>query len=588
MKRTAFALATVLVVFAAGYLAWSFWQGSRTAEPGAPTGVVATVSTPDASAAGQPTITGSEPPSNEATTVPTPAIEAEETVVEARPVDEPDAVPALPLLSAAGLGTGMGGGGGDGNGVTQPVDFWNPWSDTVYTLSSTLPAEPIAAIVYEHPASGIFTQEDVARFTESFGVSGPIYIDAYPQPAAGEEAFQPQTLYHVFDGAREIHVSDTFMSYFDQQASNLPFKQLPESDVIALAEQFLLERGLLDFDYQPRYFYGNTVEFRRVVDGRIAIFPEFQVGLAGDGRIAYVSYNPLSQLAAVGNYPLRSADAAWQALLAGGIDNQRVTAVTSPGPGYPAPETIETTPIQAQVLAWQRTYTDGETITLYPYPSGYVPLDSSVAPRLFVDRFLLTGPAEALWEIANYVGKPLRLTGSVRGSAGDGPMGTQQLELVEWAPAADAQLNEFLPGLPGTVSRSGETVLFTSDAGETLVIAGAPADLPDGLRVYLYGYRSEETDANGRTIFQWQNIEQVLEEVESPAETLPTPTPYKVGEVNINSAELAYVYTPIWSEDSSMRIFLQPAWRFRGTTDTNEFIEIYIQAVEDAYLQPAP
>ena len=77
-----------------------------------------------------------------------------------------------------------------------------------------------------------------------------------------------------------------------------------------LAEAFLRERGLLDFEYQimPPQFNGNEVNFQRVIDGRSLNIAEYTVTVTEAGQILSVYYNPLTQLQTLGQYPLRSAE----------------------------------------------------------------------------------------------------------------------------------------------------------------------------------------------------------------------------------------------------------------------------------------
>ena len=60
--------------------------------------------------------------------------------------------------------------------------------------------------------------------------------------------------------------------------------------------------------------------------------------------------------------------------------------------------------------------------------------------------------------------------------------------------------------------------------------------------------------------------------------------PYQIGQVEITVADLIYAYVPFAEEgQTELRILLQPAWRFKGTTDTNEIIEFVVQAVADEF-----
>ena len=593
MKRLAFAIAALLVVAAAGYYAWAGWFTVGAPEPGAVAEVVGEEETPvvaeqpavEPEVAAEPTAEPNAEPATapEAEATP-PAEEAAEEAMAAAPGE----VPALPLISlGGGMGSGMGGGGGDGSGpagdMTLPPDFWNPWSDTEYTLNAPLPAEPAVAAVYEHPGANVLSLDDMRHFAEAFGVEGPVHTDSYPEPAPGEEAYQPRPMYHIFGESKELHLSDTFMSYMDLEANQGPHNELPDEQLLTIAEQFLAERGLLDFDYILHRSWGNTVDVRRVVDGYELIFPEFQVSMNGEGRVASVVYNPLSRLASLGNYPLRSPETAWQQVLRRGIDYEKITAFTYPAPGFEPPQVMESEvmPVEGETLHWGRTYVEGGEATIFPYPLVYLPVTEGADPIIWVDQYKLSAPSAELQAIAEYVGKPIKVKGIVRGT--EMPL---TLELISWEPADEID-NQFMPGLMGTISRDGEQVLFAGDGGETFVLQDAPADLPENETLYLYGWRSGETTADGTAIFNWQNIDRAVEIEEMPPmepEDIEPPTPYKVGEVNIDSVDLVYAFTPVW-EATNVQIFLQPAWRFRGITDTNEYIEIFVQAAEDAYIQ---
>jgi hypothetical protein len=100
------------------------------------------------------------------------------------------------------------------------------------------------------------------------------------------------------------------------------------------------------------------------------------------------------------------------------------------------------------------------------------------------------------------------------------------------------------------------------------------------------GWFIEPGDPYG--VFNWQGIDRIVEFEALPADIVTDPAlaePYKIGQVEITSVELIYVYVPYTEEGrTDVRILLQPAWRFKGTTDTKEIIEFVVQAVTDEFI----
>jgi hypothetical protein len=65
--------------------------------------------------------------------------------------------------------------------------------------------------------------------------------------------------------------------------------------------------------------------------------------------------------------------------------------------------------------------------------------------------------------------------------------------------------------------------------------------------------------------------------------------PYQIKQVTIDQVDLVYTAIPVYDEATSQLSYtLQLVWRFRGTADTNEIIEIFVQAVESSFIAPAP
>lgn len=540
MKRFVFTFGAVAALVVIAFFAWTAWRGGQPNEPD----VIANVPT---------------------TVAETPA-PAEPTAGPAEPTINPELLPTLPSLAgASGLGGGFGGGADDSSRMIMT----DPLSGTQYVLNATLPIEPITAVVYDTANQVVYTLDDVARLASLFGLSGPIYTETYYQEPGNE--WTPSPVYQVFDGSRQLAVGNTYFSYMDNSGLvNGSADPMPFAQAGPIAEAYLRERGLLEFPYQMLSQNGYDIEIRRLVDGRPAIFPEIQVSVSNSGVVWSVFSNPMSSLAPLGNYPLRSAQEAWQFMQEHGVDFQSVFYSTYPGPEFAQ----SPMPVDAQDYRyWQRQYVDGQTVTMYPYPMVFLPVNGDAAPRIVIEQYLLTGPAEELQAIAAYVGRQIQVTGVVTGDVQQTAV-YKVIELVSWEPRENMVEYTFREGV---VSRSGEQVMLVVSEAESYVIPDAPADLNDGERIYVSGW------IDAPNVFNWQGMGIVVAEPAS-SEMMPVDSFLfqSIGQVTIDQVELVYAVVSVYDEATQTSRFLfSPAWRFHGTTDRQELIDIYVQAVPD-------
>ncbi|MCA9978510.1 MAG: hypothetical protein KC413_22270, partial [Anaerolineales bacterium] len=394
----------------------------------------------------------------------------------------------------------------------------------------------------------------------------------------------PPTYYYVFDGQRQLSFYDANIYYFDQSVTqDYTVEMMPFEQAAPIAEAFLQERGLLDFPYVISSPWGNDVQIMRVINGYVNTTAEFYISVTQNGEIMSLSYQPFNKLAALGDYPLRSAEEAWQDLLTNGIDYMHSYWITYPGTDYVMPEVGEyvPSPWEEQYRYWQRTFVDGDPITLVSYPLVYLAVNGDAAPHIMVDQYLLNGADADLQALAAYAGQPVRIEGIVRGGTPN-----SAIELTNWAPVD----NQEWQYMAGTVRLDGDQVLFDADEGETFVIPSAPADLTDGERVNLSGWSIERGDGAYR-VFNWSNMDRIINWEEIPVVDEPMPVepiedPYQITDIVIDTIDLVYQYSPVIEENVGVVSFLlQPAWRFTGTTNTNEIIEIYMQAVPSEFVQ---
>lgn len=541
MKRITFAVAGAMALFMIGFIVWSAWPGGS----------------------------------------------------------EPTAVADLPRLPGIGSGAreiGAGGGGGYGGDGTMVEDailvepgmeggvgimpIWNPFAEAEFQLGIDLPSETGQRPVYSQSAGGLFGLEEANHFASLFGFTGGAYIEKYPYYV--EEDWTPPTSYQFFDGRRQLSVTDGHFYYLDgniainQESDYMPFVQ-----AAPIAETFLRERGLLNFAYEmtaPPYS-PYAVEFRRVVDGVALNQPEYQLNLAAaTGQIISLSHTPYSSLTLLGNYPIRSAAEAWQAFLDDGADYRRINYNVMPGPDHVMPEYPEPdADFTERYRYWERTYQDGDMVQTQPYVMVFLPAFDGGLPRIQIDRYQLLADADTLWAISEQAGKTIFVKGIYRqlehGLA---------LELVEWRPQDEPG---YFFGI-GPVERSGGNTFLVSEEGETFYIPNAPAELQDGERIYISGLIMDET-VDGRRIVEWNGMGRSPEEEMMHDDWIPfePAEEHIIRQVNITQADLVYTISHVFTNHTEPpTLIIQPAWRFSGTTNTNELVEIFVQAVADEYI----
>ena len=519
------------------------------------------------------------------------------------PTTEVTDLPPLPALSGTGTGGGGGfGGGGGGVALTEsdaaseepmPVDiegedmrlpfFENRLEGATFNLNADIPGLPSSTTVWRQTRLEL-TEERMRELANSFGFSGPAYTDPwYDQFIQDNPGIWPgPRAYYFFDGSRTLNFYGPNLSYFDNSAitNESGWMPLPFEQARPIAEAFLNERGLLDFPYEivQSPYGGQEVAFHRLINGIRTAYPEITVSVAPGDFVFSVYTQSFEAFTAVGDYPIISAEEAWQ-LAQGTPDYQRVFQSI-----YTDPATFE--PFVEEPAGdyrfWPRTYQNGDEITIYFYPLVYRALDGS-DPIVKANEFAVIASSADLQMIADNANQNIRLTGVVQGDVAYAQsIRVTSVEVVgqeqEW------QSRE------GTIRHAdGQTYLDTVE-GETIIIPNAPADLPDGEHVYVNGPIIEAGDPYGS--FIWTGIDKVVAVVDEPISIDPVdfPTPVPIAQVNIDKVELiyGYSYSPPADENSPGDTWMQLAWRFTGRTDTNEIVELMVQAVSPEYLQSAP
>lgn len=505
---------------------------------------------------------------------------------------------ALPGIDPAQMGggaaaPGLGGGGGGGLAVPEAAssdmvideDFpiVNLFEGTVFTLDTVLPTEPVRAPV-EQKSEFSIRLEEAQQIARRFGFEGPLYRQPVPEGVEQVGSDPLLNVYFAFDDNGRMLNIDGFGAYYSnsnyqyEDQPNLSFEQLAP-----IAEAFLSERGLLDFEYQLSKGWGNEIWVTRLIRGVPLNQPEMTVGVDNDGNVFYVSMQRFSNLERLGNYPLRSAEAAWADLNDGVNSNEIAYSFAPIFDEQPLP--VEPAPSKYQY--WQRTYQPGQNATIYTWPTVYLSADGSAPPRIEAYPFRLTGDTETLQTIAEQPFSQFRFEGVVSDNG-------RALNVTNWESIGQTPENLYLQG---TVKIEGDQTLFLADNGNTYIIPNAPADLPLDERFNIFAWDAVETGAAYPEL-AWEsmdvfvNFDEVI--IEEPVViedlTIYEPTPYET--VRISDVSLIYFISYVFLEFDEAnpigqppQVLVKPVWRFRGETNTGDVIDLFVDAVAPEYIE---
>ncbi len=355
-------------------------------------------------------------------------------------------------------------------------------------LNATLPASPERVMIYAQQSREPLTFENARQMAERMGVTGNVY-------RVNSEDSQSK-VYQVTNGASAIWFMDTPLtfSYVADYATVLSNngEPLPFDQQAAIAEAFLKGRGLLDFVYrvEPVQAHSGEVRFVRLLDGRPLrennpFDPRIDVAVTPDGKVKQIVYRAL-KLQPVGEYPIRSAQAAWEALTSGQLADH-ISVIVSDAV---QPSTLQT---------WQRQYRPGQRADLYGYAQVLQPVEAGVSPLVSVNNLPLSGDLQTLIPQAS-LGQFLHIWGQMQRDAS----GVLTCHVSGWEPSA-------LPDetFEGVIRRQGDRASLLVErvmsskpapsknsvqAGQSLVLLDPPTNLADGARVSIRGVQVERPE----------------------------------------------------------------------------------------------
>ncbi len=540
--------------------------------------------------------------SEEVVVAPEGEIESE-TAVAVLPPSELQPLPRFEAQIPGGFGGGGDGTDAAGNPVAaeMPVidgefdlKLMDPFSGTLFTLNTLLPADTTTGQVLQRQAEATIDAASARQIADQYGFTGPLYVETYPSDVPTEGPSVPPTTYVAFDGARTLRIDPWSINYNNETAAaNVDYENLqPHPDEGAIATAFLQERGQLDFPYVMEERESYDVFFYRDINGRHANEPEIVVSVNNEGEVMFVFDSTTTGWDDLGVYPLVSAEQAWQKVLGGVYENSIQYWMMPADLGEAMP--IEDPAFIEEYQYWPRTYAVGSEVHFYEWPQVYRTVDTG-APLLKMRQYTLAGDEATLNAIAEARDQQIHLWGTLNAD--------NSITLAGWE-ALDTYEPVFQQGV---VRREGDQLVFFGNEGDNYILPDAPADIADDLEVNVFGYGVRDMGL-AYPLLDWESIDKYIEYPEPGIEeplppdvglvdsSMPTEpfAPLRYGEVVIDSVSLQYAVTYLWPEvpegeellgRQSPTVVMQPAWAFAGKANNGDTITLFVQAVDEAYLQ---
>lgn len=473
-----------------------------------------------------------------------------------------------------------GRGGGGGGGIYG--EGGGPFTDAQLSLEAALPEASVAP-VFDLPGDFFSTIDpaQIQAFAAKMGVTGDLYFEWYPglpEDGSKDEYGNGPGAFRIFDGSVQILAyGDGSMVYNDTRLNDqyglapLPFEQR-----VAIAERFVSEHGLLDFDYEIHASWGHEVQFLASADGRpVNNWAVISVAVAPNQEIMTLNYRPLPSYQPGGEETLRSSQEAWEYLQSQFQTGQLYYNLISMDPAYYAPAVAA-----GRKINWQREFLSGQQVDLNSWLQVFRPADGSITPRLLTDRNLLIsadpGELEAMVD-ATITNNNLHLAGTLSGEPGN-----LTLTVDSWdANPGPSEL--FLSG----ISRSeGDQVYLELPGGFRIQVANPPEDLPQDAGISMSTWGVRPTDDGCGAITEWLNIDLNYQEYAEPTDP-GARDPYSgITGVTVTAVDLvyqnlypgeafAYQIAPYRMDD---KFHLVPVWRFIGQTNKGDFVEFIVPA----------
>jgi hypothetical protein len=336
------------------------------------------------------------------------------------------------------------------------------------SLQAELPESPAEVTLYQQLPWPTLTVEEAQSAAERLGIAGEVYKAPYGPPGS--------TSLVIGDGFERVFFRAAiprFQYILAGREGAAAGGNLPEEQAVSAAEQFIQRSGLPAFKYrlEARPDSPDRISLIQTLAGIPLRFhpfgaPQVQVEVDRDGQVIGADAD-LVNFQALGDYPILSAEQAWQKAL-------------SPD-GQDGVETFTSLALLPDRKTWQRSYPLDEPVELFGYASSYENLVAGQPSLILFNDDPVSGNIQGLAEAA-LARRFLQVWGQFQVNA----QGQRLLRIDGWQRSAFA-----MQSLEGVIERQADQAyLVTPD--EKLLLPGLPSEVPQGEAVFAEGVRVDD------------------------------------------------------------------------------------------------
>lgn len=326
-------------------------------------------------------------------------------------------------------------------------------------LQANFPPAPPSVSVYRQEVEQPITVETARQIAAQLGVNGHVY-----RPLQNESG---QEVLIVSDGVQRVFFSSNRRFYYIADYAHQLSRQgePPDAETARqVALNFLQTHGLLNLPYRLEAAVNRlpgTIQLVWMIDDHPVRYsgleaPSVYVEVESDNRVKTIEYNRL-ELEKVGDYPIISAEEAWQRILSE-YPPQGIEEYNGFGPQY-----------TDNPQSWQRTYPAETEIEIYGNLEMLQPAEDGIAPLFTLNNLTLQGNLQNL-ETWVKTGKPVKVSGILHQNQQGGVI----LE-VQSVSGSDKEWYS----ISGEIKNEGDQV-YIVNSSQKVLLQNPPKNLPIG------------------------------------------------------------------------------------------------------------
>lgn len=357
-----------------------------------------------------------------------------------------------------------------------------------FVFATGLPSSPEELTLYHLELPAPVNADSARQVAEQWGMQDPVIYDTGPGEGPDQvilDASDGVDVMRFINFSAQFHFWPDYAGVLDDNSPILPFDQQ-----VSIATQYLQDLGMLNEPYRtiPVAEERSKVRFVQLLDGLPVIYgigtnrgssEWIDVAVDSAGQVSEVTYAH-HNFQPIGNYPILTAQQAWQRFIGDNTANHSNYAILSP-------ERLVT----YQSWARNSSYQPGQAVDIYGYIDASNPVQPGDPSRVTINNLSVNTQPDTFasanpWDFIH-----------LWGVIAEQELGSLSVDMQGWE--VSLLSDDYITG---TIQRQGDQGLFSTNSGD-YILPALPENYPDGA---LANVRGIIIQGNPPT-FEWSNID---------------------------------------------------------------------------------